>query len=198
MSVPQGRVAVVDLDDLTDAQTAVTALLGGLGPDDWGRPTPCDDWDVSGVVRHLTIGERAFTTSLGGEPYDLAVIRAELLEVEAGDLPETYTAGAARLREAFAAAVEGPFPTGLGPMPAPAIAELRTIECLAHGWDVATAVGARLDVDEAIATRAHAHSLALMERLPPDRTPFGPPRPVPDGAPALDRLAGLLGRSVSD
>jgi uncharacterized protein (TIGR03086 family) len=101
------------------------------------------------------------------------------------------------LREAFAAAGEGPFPTGIGPMPAPAISELRTIECLAHGWDVARGAGARLEVDDAVAERAIAHSLALMERLPPDRTPFASPRPAPDDAPAIDRLAALLGRDVS-
>ena len=83
-------------------------------------------------------------------------------------------------------------------MAAPAIAELRTIECLAHGWDVARATGRRLEVDDAVAERAVAHSLALMERLPPDRTPFGPAQPVPDDAPAVDRLAALLGRRVTD
>jgi uncharacterized protein (TIGR03086 family) len=187
----------VDLDDLTAAQTAMSALLAGLGPDDWSRPTPCEEWDVAGVALHLTMGERAFTTSLGGERYDLEGILAELAGVAPEELPQTYAATAARLREAFAGAGAGPFPTGLGPMSAPAIAELRTIECLAHGWDVAEATGARLTVDGAVAERAIAHSLALMERLPPDREPFGPPQPVADDAPAIDRLAGLLGRSVS-
>jgi hypothetical protein len=36
-----------------------------------------------------------------------------------------------------------------------------------------------------------------MARLPPDRTPFAPPQDVTDDAPALDRLAALLGRTVS-
>ena len=179
----------MDLDDLTAAQTAVTELLAGLDPDDWSRPTPCEEWDVAGVVRHLAAGERAFTTSLGGEAYDLAAIRDELAEVGADEVPATYAVGAARLREAFATAGEGPFPSGIGPMPASAIAELRTIECLVHGWDVATTTGRELAVDDAVAQRAIAHSLALMDRLPPDRTPFGPPQPVADDAPALDRLA---------
>ncbi len=186
----------MNLDDLTSAQTAVTALLAELGPDDWSLPTPCEDWDVAGVVRHLTVGERAFVTSLGGEPYELSVIAAELAGVAPEELPATYAAGAARLRGAFADASEGPFPTGIGPMLAPWIAELRTIECLVHGWDVARGAGARLEVDEAVAERAIAHSLALMERLPPDRTPFGPPQPVAEDAPAIDRLAALLGRRV--
>jgi len=187
----------MDLDDLTHAQGAVSSLLANLGPDDWGRPSPCDDWDVGTVVRHLTAGESAFTTSLGGVAYDLPAITAELAAVPLADLPAAYDAGAGRLRDALAAAGDGRYPTGIGPMPAPAVAELRTIEALTHGWDVARGVGATYDVDAAVAERAIAHSLALMERLPPDRTPFGPPQPVADDAPAMDRLVALLGRSVS-
>jgi hypothetical protein len=35
-----------------------------------------------------------------------------------------------------------------------------------------------------------------MERLPPDRSPFAAPQAVADDAPAIDRLAALLGRVV--
>jgi uncharacterized protein (TIGR03086 family) len=187
----------MDLDELTHAQAAVTSLLASLGPDDWSRPSPCDGWDVGAVVRHLTAGERAFTTSLGGVAYNLPAITAELAAVSLDDLPATYDAGAVRLRDALASAGEGTYPTGIGPMPAPAVAELRTIEALTHGWDIARGVGAAYAVDAAVAERAISHSLALMERLPPDRTPFGPRQPVADDAPAIDRLAALLGRAVS-
>jgi uncharacterized protein (TIGR03086 family) len=186
----------MELDDLAHAHTAVSALLASLAPDDWGRPTPCEGWDVSAVVRHLSAGERAFTTSLGGVAYDLPAITAELAAVPLADLVATYDAGAARLRDALAAAGDGTFPTGIGPMPTAAIAELRTIEALTHGWDVARGAGAPYDVDPAVAERAIGHSLALMARLPPDRTPFGPPQPVAEDAPAMDRLAALLGRTA--
>ena len=184
------------LDDLSLAQAAVSDLLGAVGLDAWARPTPCEEWDVAAVVRHLAVGERAFTTSLGGVAYELPVIAAELAEVPDGDLPGTYAAGAAHLRDALTSAGTGTFPTGIGPMPAQAIAELRTIEALTHGWDVARGAGLTLEVESEVAERAIAHSRALMERLPPDRTPFGPPQHVADGAPALDRLAALLGRAV--
>jgi uncharacterized protein (TIGR03086 family) len=185
------------LDDLAHAQRSVSSLLARLDPDDWGLSTPCDGWDVGAVVRHLTAGERAFTTSLGGVAYDLPVITAELAAVPLADLSAAYDVGAVRLREALAAAGDGTYPTGIGPMPAEAVAELRTIEALTHGWDVARAVSATYDVDEAVAERAIGHSLALMARLPPDRTPFGPAQPVADDAPAMDRLVALLGRTVS-
>ena len=187
----------MDLDDLTRAQAAVAALLADLGPDDWTRPSPCDGWDVGTVARHLTAGERAFTTSLGGVAYDLPAITAEVAAVSLTDLPAAYDAGAGRLRDALASAGDGAYPTGIGPMPAAAVAELRTVEALIHGWDVARGVGAAYDIEAAVAERAIRHSLALMERLPPDRTPFGPRQPVADDAPAIDRLAALLGRPVS-
>ncbi len=198
MSAGHGTVGTVHLDDLAAAQSAVATLLATLDPDDWEKPTPCEAWDVAAVVRHLAAGERAFTTSLGGTAYDLPSISAELAEVATADLAATYGTGAERLRAALAAELgsDRVFPTGIGPMTAGPIAELRTIEALTHGWDVARGTGHPLAVDDALADRAVAHSLALMERLPPDRTPFGPPRPVPDDAPAIDRLAGLLGRAV--
>lgn len=195
--VSSRQTGAMDLGDLEHAHASVSALLARLGPDDWARPTPCEGWDVGAVVRHLSAGERAFTTSLGGVAYDLPAITAELATAPLADLATTYAAGAVRLRDALASAGDGTFPTGIGPMPAPAVAELRTIEALTHGWDVARGVGAPYGVDPAVAERAIAHSLALMERLPPDRTPFGPPQPVADDAPAIDRLAALLGRPVS-
>lgn len=187
----------MDLDDLTAAQTAFLDLVGRLPVEAWAAATPCEEWDVEAVVRHLCVGERAFTTSLSGVAYELPAILAELAEVPQDALPTTYAEGAARLREALATAGDDTFPTGIGPMPAPAVAALRTIEALTHGWDLARGSGLPLAVDDAVAERAIAHSLALMERLPPDRTPFGPRQPVTDDAPAIDRLAALLGRSVS-
>ena len=183
--------------DLARAQSAFSAVLESLAPDAWSRSTPCEEWDVEAVTRHLMAGERAFTVSLGGTPYDLAALSAEVAAVPLADLPSTYAVGAVALREALAHADHGgAFPTGIGPMPAPAIAELRTIEALTHGWDIARGAGVELVVDEAVAERAIAHSLTLMERLPPERKVFGTPQPVAADAPALDRLVALLGRTV--
>lgn len=185
----------MELPDLSAAQGAVTALLAGLDTSDWERPSPCEGWTVADVTRHLVVGERAFTTALGGAPYDLAALTGSVGAIATADLPAAYDEGAAALRAALAAADPGgAYPTGLGPMPPAAVDRLRTIEALVHGWDAARGAGRVLEVDEAVAERAITHSLALLERLPPERQVFGPPQPVPDDAPALDRLAALLGR----
>src|SRR6478735_579727 len=119
----------MDLDDLAQAQAAFGAVVRGLAPEDWGRPTPCDDWDVAGVTRHLVVGERAFAISLGGQRYDLPALTAAFAGTPPAELAAAYDVGAVALLAALDGAdPEAVFPTGIGPMPAPAIAELRTIE----------------------------------------------------------------------
>ena len=183
------------MSDLETAQSAVASLLASLEPADWSLDTPCPDWDVAAVVRHLCVGERAFATSLGGSPYDLVGLTAALAEIADADLPAAYADGALTLRGAFGGL--GPFPTGLGPMDGEAIADLRTLEALVHGWDVATATGRPFPEADEVAERALPRTLSFIGRLPEGRTPFGPPQPVPDDAPALDRLVALVGRDPS-
>jgi uncharacterized protein (TIGR03086 family) len=72
---------------------------------------------------------------------------------------------------------------------------LRVVETLVHGWDLARATGRELDVPAQVAEAELAFSRDLLGRLPAGRTPFAPSRPVADDAPALDRLAALLGRA---
>jgi uncharacterized protein (TIGR03086 family) len=74
------------------------------------------------------------------------------------------------------------------------VVHLRTVETLVHGWDLARAVGRPAPFPEELAEGELAFSRDLLDRLPAGRTPFGPPQPVADDAPALDRLAALLGR----
>jgi uncharacterized protein (TIGR03084 family) len=38
---------------LAAEEAELSALLAGLGPDDWHRPTRCEGWDVADVVLHL-------------------------------------------------------------------------------------------------------------------------------------------------
>ncbi len=184
----------MDLEDLADTHRTVTVLARALDPVDWSRATPCPEWDVAAVVRHLVIGEQTFTTALTGVPYDLSEVSAEVAEMPDAVLPDVLESAGETLREALALAGPGEYRTGIGPLPVRAIVELRTIEALTHGWDVARATGRPLGVPEEVAERALAASQRLMTLLPADRTPFAPPQPVGDAAPAADRLAALLGR----
>jgi hypothetical protein len=63
-----------------------------------------------------------------------------------------------------------------------------------HGWDLARATGGQARFAEDVAEQELAFSREMLGAVPTGRTPFRPPRPVAEDAPALDRLAALLGR----
>jgi len=71
---------------------------------------------------------------------------------------------------------------------------LRTVETLVHGWDLARAIDRPAPFPEELAEGELAFSRDLLGRIPEGRHPFGPSQPVDDDAPAIDRLAALLGR----
>ncbi|KUI28759.1 hypothetical protein AU196_13540 [Mycobacterium sp. IS-1742] len=65
-------------------------------------------------------------------------------------------------------------------------------EVVIHGWDVAVASGQTYDCDAATAQVC----LEYLRQFDPAGTEemFGPAVPVPDDAPAIDRIVGLSGR----
>uniref|UniRef100_UPI001BDC3327 TIGR03086 family metal-binding protein n=1 Tax=Pseudonocardia lacus TaxID=2835865 RepID=UPI001BDC3327 len=78
-------------------------------------------------------------------------------------------------------------------LPAPVAAAVALDELVLHGWDLARATGAdyRPGSEEIAACMDFVEASARPEGVP---GLFGPPVPVPDGAPELDRLLGLSGR----
>jgi uncharacterized protein (TIGR03086 family) len=78
--------------------------------------------------------------------------------------------------------------------------QLRIVEAVVHGWDLARAIGRRADFPEEIVQQALQFTRAQLGRLGSTqggRGPFAPPEAVADDAPTSDRLAALLGRRVS-
>jgi uncharacterized protein (TIGR03086 family) len=82
-----------------------------------------------------------------------------------------------------------------GTIPATVALQLRVVEALVHGWDLARATGRGLDAPDELVAGATAFTERFLGSVPPGRTPFGAPRPAPQHASPLDRLAALLGRT---
>src|SRR4051794_18445543 len=114
----------------------------------------------------------------------------------AAELPAAYQASAADLLEAFnqPGALEQVVTVPAGTVPGAVAVHLRTTEALVHGWDLARATGLPFDVPADLAEGEIAFTRPMLDRIPPERRPFAPSRPVDDEAPAIDRLAALLGR----
>jgi uncharacterized protein (TIGR03086 family) len=185
MSSPVARLAV--------AVPITGNLVDAVEPGQWVLPTPCPDWTVRDVVNHLVFGHRRFAAALtGGTPP--APGDGPLMN----DPGAAYRSSAEAMLAAFRAegALERPVTIPAGTLPGSVACELRVVEELVHGWDLARATGRPLEFRADLIEESIAFSRRQLGRIPADRTPFGPSQPVADDAPALDRLAALLGREV--
>jgi uncharacterized protein (TIGR03086 family) len=145
------------------------------------------------VANHLVPGHRRFAAALtGGTP---PAADADLL---GGDPGSAYASSAEAMVAAFRAdgALDRPVSIPAGTLPGFVACELRVVEALVHGWDLARATGLPLEFPADMVEESIDFSRAQLGRVPADRTPFGPSQPVADDAPPLDRLAALLGRAV--
>jgi uncharacterized protein (TIGR03086 family) len=145
------------------------------------------------VVQHLVAGNHLFARALtdGPSPVDLP-------DVPVGEWPATYDTSADALLAAFSApgALERVVTVPFGTVPGAVALQLRLVENLVHGWDLARATGQPARHDDRVAEAALVFTRARVADVPAGRTPFGPPQPVADNSPALDRLAATLGRRV--
>lgn len=182
------------LTDLSRALAATGQVVAGIGASQWQADTPCPGLDVRALLNHLVTGNLVFAARVGGGPAPdpdadqlgddpLAVFRS------AGDALQQAFAAPGVLTAAYAA------PWG-GTAPGVALVHVRVTEVLVHGWDLARATGQAADFPADVAERTLAGVRQQLTSRPegPD-APFAPEVPVPADAPAIDRLAGFLGRA---
>ena len=183
------------VDQLTLAMDTTERVIDAMGNEQWGNPTPCSEWNVREVVRHVVTGNYAFASILAGAP------PARPLDSFSpdDDLLSAYRESARRLVAAFRhpGILEQVFTIPIGSVPGIVALHLRITEVLVHGWDLARATGQIVTFPEDLAEAELTLGCAKLADIPPDRRPFAPPQPVVDGAPAIDRLAACLGRSVT-
>ncbi|MFF9867635.1 TIGR03086 family metal-binding protein [Streptomyces sp. NPDC013953] len=182
--------------DLAPAAQRVAALLDAVGDDLLDAPTPCPDYAVRHLLGHLSGLALAFRdaarkdfgpttdTDPGESLPELEEDWRTVLPRRLGDL-----AAAWRTPEAW----EGTTRAGGVTLPGEVAGLVALNEVLIHGWDLARATGQEYTADEASLQASYA-MLAPTAFSAQDRGPFGPPVPVPDGAPLLDRVIGLSGR----
>jgi uncharacterized protein (TIGR03086 family) len=180
--------------DLDRALAGAAAIVAGIRADQWPAPTPCTELDVRRVLNHLVRGNLLFDAIVRDEP------RPAPGTDHLGDDPlAAFQRAAAQLREAFAApgVLDSIYTAPFGTGPGAVLAHVRIVELLAHGWDLARATGQPADFPDDVAERALAGvTRALTTRPQGPGAPFAAEVPVPRDAPAVDRLAGFLGRPV--
>jgi len=179
---------------LRRALDQAAAVIGTIRPDQAELATPCPDWNVRALVRHIVGHDLPnFMISARGENADWQSPPDELGTDWAGEFAERARA----LLEVWRAADLNRMVTvpGGGEAPLRSRADHQITELAVHSWDLVRATGAPVTLDPALAEHALAWSRTMLrpQFRGPDKA-FGDEVPVPEDAPGYDRLAGWFGR----
>jgi uncharacterized protein (TIGR03086 family) len=191
------RTVTYGADTLTLLERAseqTAAIIAAIPDGQAGLATPCPDWDVGTLVRHL-VGQdlRNFLVVARGDAADWQAPADELGE----DWAAAFRDRAGQLMAVWRAAdleKQVAMPGG-GRAALDGLVDQQIAELAVHGWDLVVATGQRADLDPVLAEHALAwsHQTLRPEFRGPDRA-FGFEVPVPPDAPAYQRLAGWFGR----
>ncbi|MGO4747503.1 TIGR03086 family metal-binding protein [Streptomyces sp. 2MCAF27] len=163
--------------DIQELDRRSLALLGDVvaqvKDDQLRLPTPCPDWTLHGLIRHLVSQNEGFAASA-------ALVNDAFAQDGVLDrgfaLPEVRNGGA---------------------FPAPLAISFHFVDCVVHAWDVAATIGVPWEPGEELTAAA----LRVAEQVPDQgRGPgaaFEQRVPSPADATPHHRLLGLLGRVPS-
>lgn len=173
------------------------ALITTTAAADAHLPTPCDEFDVSGLIGHLlAIPTRIAHIAEGGDAWEVPSVIANEPETWAA----TWTDVRGRLDDALAPddVLTRQFRAPFGTVPAPVALGMYVSEFLIHGWDLARATGRDDRIDRVLADRVATEALPRIRQAIPaearDDIPFGPVVAVDEAASSFDQLLGWYGR----
>ncbi len=179
------------VDAIETAYDQTASLVASLDPTALAASTACTDWDVRSVLNHLLGATWMFTLVNQGR-----AAGEEAGDVVGDDLDEAVAAARKanldswRRPDAFQGDRTYPF----GTFPAAAAAMVNLEEVVVHSWDIATATGQGLTLDDSVTAMVYE----FCRSIPLDdfraHGAFGPEVKVDVSAPITDRLVGLLGR----
>lgn len=160
----------------------------------WDAPSPCGEWNARQVAGHLVDGERQVRALLEARPPLTPVTDPAVLAELGADPARALRDAAQRVRTTVGAldpdaSVETPH----GRLGVEQFLSMALIEPVVHGWDLSTATGRPLALDD----EAVAALLDGVERLG-DRLAatgmYAPALPVRDDASPIERLRAAVGR----
>jgi uncharacterized protein (TIGR03086 family) len=154
--------------ELEQSHQALRATIAGVGTPDWGRVTPCAQWNVAQVLRHAAADQRAYAAAMTGEdgpdddpfapsaepPGDPAALLGPALAVAARAFAATSPADPAV-----------PTPLPQGPLPASIAAGAAALDAAVHAWDIAVATGQPSPLDASLAGVLIPVAAAIAEPL---------------------------------
>ena len=182
---------------LNRSASSTTEVLQQVRSGQLALPTPCASWDVRALINHFIGSARWWAALLDGTAGD-----DPAPDYAAGDYLAAYEESLRIAQADFTAegALERVVRMPQGEFPGVVLLGFAATDQFVHGWDLARAIGlptAGLDPELAEDLLAQARLGVTADYRGPDGVAvFGPEQSAPAGAPASDRLAAFLGRSV--
>jgi uncharacterized protein (TIGR03086 family) len=168
-------------------------------PADLARPTPCPEWDLGLLLRHLStsmadLEEAIAIGHLDAGPYAVPHVTPLVSSGESGDPVELLRDRAAGLLYSMFTSAQRVIMVGGLPIPSGLVLAAGAMEVVVHGWDVYVACGRGRAIPAALARP--------LIRLFPDLVTtraglFASPVAAPPCASPGDRLVAYLGRDPS-
>jgi uncharacterized protein (TIGR03086 family) len=190
----------MDVVDLGPAAQRLADLVARVTDDELGQPTPCPAYTLGDLIDHVGGLALAFTAAANKDIGSTYVNRAP--SGDASRLGQDWRTRIPRRLGTLAQAWREPGAwTGTtriagGDAPAAMVGLTAADELVVHGWDVARATGQPYACEPELLDAAQSF---LVQFASPDapagpEVAFGPSRPLPGGAPLLDRVVALAGR----
>jgi uncharacterized protein (TIGR03086 family) len=170
-------------------------IVSGVQGGQLGDPTPCDEWDVKGLLNHTISVVTMFDGAARGAEFDGSHFASDNVGDDAG---ASYKAAADKLHDALRApgVVDSVWNMPFGAVPGNVAVGFATLEVAQHGWDVAKATGQTPDFDQEVTEAAITAAHAAPAELVRNPSVFGPEADCPESASMADRLAAFLGREL--
>lgn len=177
---------------LNAAIDQMTTLIGQADRSDAGKPTPCSEFDVAGLVGHIQAVARRGATILTTGTFE-----GTPTQIDSADWPADWADGVAQFRQAMNddASLARQVTVPWGRVPGAGMLGMYAAELIVHGWDLASATGAADSLNSALAEAVlPVYQQVLPAELRGGEMPFAPVVEVSDDAGAYERLVAWSGR----
>jgi uncharacterized protein (TIGR03086 family) len=165
-----------------------------IGAGDWARPTPCTDWAVRDLVRHLVYEELWAPPLLAGATVAEVGDRFEGDILGADAQVSWKEAAAAAVAAASSDVLDRTVHLSFGDFPGRDYLGQLTADHVIHAWDLARGIGGDDRLDPELVRFVYDFMAPQAEQWRGAGV-FGPDVPVPDDADPQTKLIAISGRT---
>lgn len=158
-----------------------------------GRPTPCAEFTVAGVLGHMTGLAGSFAPMFRGVPVpDAAPASSD------DDALDRFDVAMAELLDAVQSpgALDRTIETPGGPMPGNVFARLVAFDGTVHGWDLASSTGQAWDLPDDLVAEVDGFARQAITPDMRDGDAFAGEQQASADASPIERLVAFSGRTV--